>query len=470
MNRHSPLLSLLKFICTSLVPGLTALTFAVEKSGTLPGNETWSGSIEITNTVTVPEGVTLTIEPGTIIKFSDTRALNIDGTVNAIGTAGSPIYFTSIKDDSIGGDTNGDGATTTPEANNWNGLALQSGGTASLNLQHAQLRYAGRSGYSIQVLSGEASIQNTTIRDGSNTGIRYTSSAAENYVLNNVTLERIGTSSTHYGVNFESTSGTITATNLTLTDIGGSHIRVNRIERWTSSGTTLSGTGLKAIHIEGGTIEDAQSWDDSVPYYLSNGITIETTGSLDIPAGSLIMGDTSGKLTVKGQLTAASATFTAINADTIDGDINGNGAATQPAANDWNGIELTTNGISVDLDDVIIRYAGRQGASLIQRTGVLNLKDSTIEDGQNDGVSVTGGSAYLSGNTVRNVTQYGFELRGTNAFCSLIDNDVQSSTLAPYYFWASMQIESSGNQASGSGRDNAIYVDGTNMQENHDWT
>lgn len=452
-----------------LLSSLIPISFALEKTGTLTENETWSGSIEITNTVTVPEGITLTINPGTVIKISNTRSLSISGTVNAVGTAGSPIHFTSISDDSVGGDTNGDGAATTPVANNWNGISLLSGGTASLDLQHAQIRYAGRSGYTIQILSGEATIQDTLISDATNTGIRYTSQASADYILNNVTLERIGSSVSHYGIAFESTTGTLSSTNLSSTDIGGSHIRVNRIERWSSTGTSMSGTGIKAIHIEGGTIDDFQTWGDDVPYYLSNGITVAATGSLDIPAGAIIVADTSGKLTISGTLTATSATFTSINDDTVAGDINGNGNATTPAANDWFGIQVGTPAVSATLDDVHIRYAGRQSASILHRSGVLTLKDSLIEDGQNDGVTSTGGTALLTNNTVKNVTQYGFELNGTNAFASLVDNDVQNATQAPYYFNVSMQIESSGNSASGSGRDNAIYVDGVNMQEDQDW-
>lgn len=452
-----------------IVSNLTVSTFALEKAGTLAGDETWAGSIEITNSVTVPEGVTVTIEPGTIIKIYTTKNLSIDGVVNAIGTAGSPIYFTSINDDSIGGDTNTDGAATSPAPNDWNGISLLTGATASLDLQHAEIRYAGRSAYSIQIQSGEASIRDTLIRDGSNTGIRITSQAAANYTLDNVSIERVGSSASHYGVLFESTTGTITATNLSLTDIGGSHVRVNRIERWTSTGSSMSGTGIKAIHIEGGTISDSQVWGDSVPYYLSNGITVDANGSLDIPAGAVVMADTSGKLTVTGTLTASSATFTSINDDTVAGDVNGNANATTPVPNDWHGIQIGSPAISATLDDITIRYAGRLGASLLHRAGVLTLKDSMIEDGQNDGVTSTGGNAFLTNNTVKNVTHYGFELNGTNGFASLLDNDVQNATQAPYYFNVSMQIESSGNTASGSGRDNAIYVDGVNMQESQDW-
>ena len=36
-------------------------------SGTLPGDETWSGTVSITGDITVPAGVTLTIEPGTTV-------------------------------------------------------------------------------------------------------------------------------------------------------------------------------------------------------------------------------------------------------------------------------------------------------------------------------------------------------------------------------------------------------------------
>lgn len=41
------------------------------KSGMLSSDEKWSGVIHLTGDIVIPEGVTLTIDPGTVIKLSD---------------------------------------------------------------------------------------------------------------------------------------------------------------------------------------------------------------------------------------------------------------------------------------------------------------------------------------------------------------------------------------------------------------
>jgi hypothetical protein len=66
----------------------------------------------------------LSIEPGVKCKFLDGRGITVNRWLKAIGTAESPIVFTSIRDDYYGGDTNADGSATLANGSHWNGLAF----------------------------------------------------------------------------------------------------------------------------------------------------------------------------------------------------------------------------------------------------------------------------------------------------------------------------------------------------------
>jgi subtilisin family serine protease len=61
--------------------------------------QTWTNDrIYIINKLTgIPEGHTLTIEPGTVIRFDGSYSLNVNGTLVADGTPEQPIRFTSFK-------------------------------------------------------------------------------------------------------------------------------------------------------------------------------------------------------------------------------------------------------------------------------------------------------------------------------------------------------------------------------------
>lgn len=115
---------LLLSICVML--GLTAAIHAqIIKSGNITSNETWTNNniYLLSGWVYIKAGVTVTIQPGTVIKgdFATQGALIVerDGKLIADGTADEPIVFTSQK--SVGQRSYGD----------WGGLILC--GRASLN-------------------------------------------------------------------------------------------------------------------------------------------------------------------------------------------------------------------------------------------------------------------------------------------------------------------------------------------------
>ena len=96
-------------------------------------------------TVDVPGGVTLTVEPGAVIKSSTGGgpvcgsyecSISVEGTLDAVGTEAEPITFTSINDNAIGG-TTGSG---TPARGEWAGIEV--GGSGALDIANASISYA----------------------------------------------------------------------------------------------------------------------------------------------------------------------------------------------------------------------------------------------------------------------------------------------------------------------------------------
>jgi hypothetical protein len=114
--------------------------------GSLGANSTWTNDLPYviqSGAFTVASGKTLTMNPGTVVKFEGTQAqLVVDGTLNVKGTTSTnPIYFTSLYDDSVGGDTNNDTTTTSALAGDWQSIQLDSGSSSTLN--YAVVRYGG---------------------------------------------------------------------------------------------------------------------------------------------------------------------------------------------------------------------------------------------------------------------------------------------------------------------------------------
>jgi hypothetical protein len=124
----------------------------VVAGGTILQDQTWSGDIIITNNVTVISGVTLTIAPGTIIRFEPRRpffiydaGLAVNGRLIANGTAGKPIRFTSNA--------------IQPEPGDWGGIAFNRGSAGSI-LDHVIIEFSETAAY----LNDNVTISNSIIR------------------------------------------------------------------------------------------------------------------------------------------------------------------------------------------------------------------------------------------------------------------------------------------------------------------
>ena len=103
-----------------------------EKSGKISTDETWTADKiwTLKGRVIVEAGVTLTIEPGTIIKGKEGTGANASaliiargGKINAVGTAAKPIIFTTVLDNIKVGEQTGSNLDE-GDAGKWGGLIV----------------------------------------------------------------------------------------------------------------------------------------------------------------------------------------------------------------------------------------------------------------------------------------------------------------------------------------------------------
>lgn len=100
-------------------------------------NTTWTKDdspyiINPRGTLIIPQNLTLTVEPGTVVKLAKDLDIQIQGTLTAIGSSSEPVIFTSITDPEYGGDGSEE---------RWWGFAVLH--TGEMNADHVEMRYGG---------------------------------------------------------------------------------------------------------------------------------------------------------------------------------------------------------------------------------------------------------------------------------------------------------------------------------------
>ncbi len=316
---------------------------ATDVSGTITSNTTWTlanSPYRVLSSITVVEGATLTIQPGVRVEFDHYDGLWVDGVLQAVGTQALPIVFT--------------GSSETPGW--WWEIDVRNAGSATLD--HVEVAYAGySSGVGVKKSgSGGLSVQNSTIRNTSGTGLRVDAGY----------------------------SG-FTSANNTFAD-NGYGVRVGVNASFDDDTSTFSGNNVD-VYLDGGTITQPVTWNLNPAYslYVSGNMIVGESGRLDILPDTVVKFSQYDYLTVDGQLNAIGSAaegkiyFTDWRDDTVGGDANKDGSATAPAPGWWWEIEVRKTGSAV-LEYVDVRYAGYSSGKGIAKSGSgsLGLRNSTI--------------------------------------------------------------------------------------------
>lgn len=321
--------------------GLTILTNSCEKEDTDPdlSNVITLESISVNTTLdatkiylvinAVQVNATLTIPPGTIIKFQPNGRIDVsaDGSIQAIGTVLKPIIFTSYKDDSNGGDTNGDNASSTPAPKDWG--AVTNGGNNS-TFTYCQFFYGGNWGdhtNTLEIKWCSATVTHCTfaynfgglLNDNTNGALCIKEAEIESVVNNNI----------FYG-------NDIPLTVNAKMSMDASSIFHNPDD------ITIKNK-YNGAFVAGGTISNAVIWEENeVPFVITGHVTLASTGSLTLNSDVVLKMYAGTSIIVNGggTLNHNGAIITSFKDDAHLGDTNGDGDLTLPAAGDWAGINL----------------------------------------------------------------------------------------------------------------------------------